>query len=106
MEEFQALIHHHIIRLADTEFMVRILLNGTVYFEHPSGGVYQETALAGVPDTGVRYLSEWNNNNVFFHEGGNPYSYIVLGTKITDITKNFTLFGKVPSPQEANKKYQ
>lgn len=104
MNELQGLIHCQSVTLAGIEFKVRILLNGKVYFTHPNGQVYMETPLPATIDTGVRYLSSWNSPDVLFHRGNLPYSYIVLGTKISDITEEFTLFGAVPTRSQAHRK--
>ena len=95
MKEPQILTSGGKILLAGTEFIVRILLNGRVYFTHPNGKVYQETSLRGTLDTGVRYLTSWNNQNVLYHHSQSPYVYIVLGKHIIDITKSFAAFGQI-----------
>lgn len=94
MRELQVLADRCQVELAGTKFTTRILLNGRVYFKHPNNKVYMETRSAGV-DTGLRYLSSWNSDSILFHEG-NPYSYIVLGDRIADITDSFDRFNHAP----------
>lgn len=97
MDNLQGLFNHQSVRLAGTDFTVRILLNGQTYFTHPNGSVYRESLISEDQDTGIRFLSAWNNDKPLYHANGNPYSYIVLGNRIVDITSNFPAFGSLPA---------